>query len=286
MPLHIGIMTTFMEHCLRVCVVKWLRLRRLRKLKLNCWICTLLAACLLLISACGNKEETSGAPTVASPFTPGKEFNLPGTTPDGRLPDLSRATDVFLTDTVNYSALYDITYGTFFPIGGTGSQIVGNVKAQGTIKDDRTNFDASIPGTLLEGKILIAFEDKAGFWGAELPIFPKAATRVGSSHDMIFADDEFVVRVIGSTGSGDAFSGTIYYRLRTNSDVVQYQYPNGAYFTARPCTQVTVTCGGGNCPGYTQPDTRTKCVNYMSTSNSSVKKLGTFGGKYSSWVTQ
>ncbi|MFM8314492.1 MAG: hypothetical protein ACKOA8_09425, partial [Deltaproteobacteria bacterium] len=135
----------------------------------------------------------------------------------------------------------------------------------------------------IDGSLFLAFEDQFGFWAAQWDrAFPGTGIQVTSSGnpylDIIFADDDLVVRAIGTTSS-NTFYGTLYYRLRQSGDTA--------------CKQVTQTCTSTwngttftvPCPPQFTYDSVTPCRNYMNPSNSQVKNLGNFSNDFSKITT-
>ncbi len=216
---------------------------------------------LSLFSCGGNEENSNPIPTPSQDPTP-NPTSIPTPTPsvDSRLPDLTNAVSIRLTDAVNFSGLKDLAKTVFLPL-------VGDSKIKMSIDGGRENS--------VSGSVLISFEDSEGFWGAQLSSFDKTGIRTSDMLDMIFADDEFVLRVVG-TISEDNIYGNIFYRIRVPND---YE-----------CKKIVVICP----PVYTWPywylpnncneniDLVTPCRNYMSFEL--VKNLGSFIGVYSKWV--
>lgn len=215
--------------------------------------------CTAMIAACGGSKETTN--NVPVPVDPTTQTTTTTYTPpvnpgqDPRLPALqSKAVVLRLTDPTTYTGLQELAQVLFLPL-------VGDPKVAMDISGGRD--------TLVTGKILVSFEDQEGYWGALLDSFGDTGARSSGGLDMIFADDEIVVRMVGSL-SGDSLDGLVYYRIRQTGDTA--------------CKKQIRTCAPGQpCP---QPDVTTPCRNYMQFGVSQVKQLGSFHSSYSNWVVQ
>lgn len=268
---------------------------------------SLVGACtLFFVVSCGSpKNSTNAIPQAQNPeVKPPQTITIPPPPTDGRIPDLSTAASVNLTDFTNLSGLIAIS-------GGVTAPLVGDPKVIVHLPTTNTQ-------SLYAGDLLFTFEDKAGFWGAQLSLFAKktvnaydASTKtltnsqftngqlVGSSLDMIFGDSELVVRMTGTVNAAGDLNGNLYYRIPQPGETA--------------CHQVQVNCVAN--PNYIQPyyqyypyranpnyrndatnplglcsyaaDTASKCSQYMNTGNATVKKLGTFVKKNyrTSWAT-
>lgn len=229
------------------------------------------------IAACSNTTQTSGSvPTPSNPAS-GTQTTLTVPTPsqNPNIPDLTNAVPINLVDKTSYSGLMDISSGQVYP------PLVGDPLIDMQL--------TSGGGTVVNGQVLVAFEDSQEFWGAELPSFNGMGTALANSLDMTFADEDLVVRVIGSISSG-TLNGNIYYRVRQSGEIA--------------CENVTVTCelsgyiyattsrGVRQLIGHsrdssqcnTNYDTVTPCQQYVDTSNPQVKQLGSFEATYSNWA--
>lgn len=222
----------------------------------------------LFLAGCGDQSsQTSTLPAPASPNGPGAGLpTTPSTTPSG-LPDLSRANPINLIDKINFSGLSDL-------LSASNQIVVSPMVLEPLIKMTLTN-DRS---TYVKGKLLIAFEDQLGFWGAELPTVDSASVRDAYNVDSIHTDNEFSVRVLTSV-SGTNLYGIIYYRIRRSGET--------------QCLKQTVRCVGPQgqtlpdsfCT-YPTPDIATPCRSYMNPNDTTnVKTLGTFTAKTSDWFT-
>lgn len=250
---------------------------------------------MLLAVGCGKKEDSSIKP----PVTPAPDQTsttpppaaIPTPTPDPRLPDMTGSTVVFLSDKANYSGLSDLA-GNFF------GPLVGDARLVLHLPKSRTQA--------IYGDMTFGFEDNQGFWGASLSSFDGANSLAANKLDMIFADNELLFHVIG-TLSGDKLVGSIYYRVRLPSDAtIRYtvNIPNYGNYTTDPlpyCVKPNIQCtvsypAGYNGPSGTQNtttscpnlpviDSATPCKTFMATTDSNVKKLGTFDVNYSNWTT-
>jgi hypothetical protein len=249
--------------CCSGCCVRW----KLSWRKIDSVVWTVVTV--LVLSSCGKPKEESGAglaPTDPGGTTTTTPVTPETAAPDSRLPNLDGAVAINLVDKVTYKGLEDLAGNLFLPI-------VGDAKVKLELPKSRTAD--------ISGKILIAFEDKLELWWAVLESFPGTGTRSSTQLDIVFADDELVIRTVGNL-SGDNMDGNIYYRIKKSGEdacvkkqvTCEWVYPTG-YF--KPF-------GSSSCP-VTQPDTATPCKAYMNLNDSSVKKLGTFKGKYSSFAT-
>ena len=189
---------------------------------------------------------------------------------------MTNAVPIDLVDETNLTGLKDIAEGQVYP------PLVGDPLINMTI--------TSGGGTVVNGQVLVAFEDSQEFWGAQLPSFNGMGVALANSLDMTFADEDMVIRVMGSINNG-TLDGNIYYRMRQSGDT--------------ECENVTVTCepdgyiyattgrgvrqligfhsrDDGQCN--TNYDTVTPCQQYIDTTNSQVKQLGSFEATYSNWA--
>ena len=241
---------------------------------------TLYTLCLCLgvfLTSCGSPK--SEIDTIASPTDPTPIKDSPDTvvpppvpTPDPRLPDLTGAVPINLIDNINYTGLAELAENVFPPL-------VGDAK----IRLQFTNTRAQN----INGNVLIAFEDNQGFWGAELTSFPGTSVHATTTLDAIFADEQIVIRTMG-TLSGDDLNGTIFYRNRQPNDTACIQ-------TQFTCDEMIYRNGSWIRHSYTEPpfpigcqltvaDTVTPCRTYMNPTNTQVKRLGSFRGKYSNFA--
>ena len=135
------------------------------------------------------------------------------------------------------------------------------------------------------GTIRLAVEDKVGLTARDFPSFAGTGhvtvESTGNVFDMIFADDQIVVRAVGLINSTSTLNATIYYRMRQTGDT--------------ECEAISYTCHDqhGNvvpvsdCYPAGPPDTVAPCENYMGGSSPATKAgvnvLGTFQAHYTSW---
>ncbi len=257
-----------------------------------------LVVCFSVIS-CGKKEDTSTkVPESVNPEhsepAPVAPAPVPTPTPDPRLPDMAGSVAVNLTDKVNYIGLKELAGNVFLPV-------VGDARLVLHLPNSRTSLKGS--------DLLFGFEDNQGFWGASLPSFEGTEslnTAISTDNfDITFADDETLFRVIG-TMLNDKLTGKVYYRVRKSTDPkISFTLPttNGgsSVQSFNYCTKIEFKCSVTYPYGYTGPtgtgtntsvcptqpviDTATPCKTFMSTTDSAVKKLGTFETKYSNWTT-
>ncbi len=243
---------------------------------------------IFLTLACGKKDESTTVPTQSSPdsSTPATTSPVvPTPTPDSRLPDLTGAVGVDLTqkDDQNYAGLAEIAQRNVI------SPVVGDPKFVMRLKNG-SNFG-------LSGNALFAFEDKLGFEAVQISSFGTTGYLQNNVLDMIFASTDILFRVTGSL-SGNTLNGSIYYRLRTAGEAtltytMVHPWDSSKTYTTAPqayCTDVTITCQNSNgvtvaCPNKPSIDTASPCRSFMSISDTNVKKLGNFQTQYSSWIT-
>lgn len=224
------------------------------------WIRCAFLAGLCIVIGCGETKNSPNPIPTPTPVDSGTPTPLPIPAPDAdsRIPDLSGAFPLALTN--GTSALKALAQNVFPPL-------VGDPLISLTIDQTR---EVSIAGN-----ILFAFEDQLGFWGAELPSF--TGLQSDSLIDILFADDEFVLRVVAERKVDD-LSGILYYRLRLAGDTA--------------CRETFVTCEespfGFSFPPYcySRPDTATPCRAYMNLAQASVKSVGSFKAKYSKWAVK
>lgn len=218
------------------------------------WIrCSLGLALILWLSACGDtKSNSNPIPTATPPTATPTPLPVPQPGYDSRLPDLSRAASVNLSDFTHYTALKDLAHNVF-------PELVGNPYLQLNLQKNRE----------LEGTALFTFEDQMGFWGAELSSF--TGLQAGNQTQIIFADDEFVFKVIAVKSSND-LDGILYYRVRVPGDTAC----RNSFVTCEPFSFLPPQC-------IATPDNITPCWAYMNLSSASVKTVGTFKAKYSDW---
>jgi len=248
-----------------------------KELKLKRHIIYLSLVLSLVLISCSKSSSSNSpvgggdGPTVTTIPT----VTVPTSDPYGE--EVRNSTAIDLADKVNYSGLIDIT--------GSGGR-PGNINAP-LVGDARVRFrTTNTRSQSIQGKLFLSFEDQDGFWAAEwASAFPgtgvQTSTTTGKTVDIIFADDDLVVRTQGVVVNQNFF-GALYYRLRQPGE--------------NACRTVTVTCtvtypwgtysfvpaDGQSCPGYsTTADTVTPCRNYMNTSNSQVKRLGNFTTPFS-----
>lgn len=213
---------------------------------------------LLFLVACGDTgSNTTGIPTSGGSGSGGTTPVTPDpTNPTPGLPDLSKSSAINLDDKINYSGLIAIA-------GNVVTPIVGDPRA--VLKITNTT-NLSVNGTLR-----LAFEDKAGFWWADMNSVEGTGVNTSSALDIIFSDNSLTIRIIAGR-SGNLLISNIYYRVRQSGEtqcLPVYCYVNGT----------PVPFGSQFCP-IPKPDTAGICRNYISTTLSSVKKLGTFSASY------
>ncbi|MEZ4752344.1 MAG: hypothetical protein R3B54_17440 [Bdellovibrionota bacterium] len=227
------------------------------------------ALVVLFVAACGQSSSTT-APTPVPPGTttnnsPFPDSNLLSNT---NIPDLSKAVAVNLQDKVNLTAIYDMVSDFTPPL----------------VSDPLVSMTLTKSGVNVAGNILFSIEDELGFWGAIINSFGATGKFQNNVLDVIFSDDEMVMRTIGSV-SGNTLSGSLYYRMRASGE--------------DQCKPVTVYCDvtlpSNWMPWWPSPELPAECnatpnvdpacSAYMNTSASAVKKVGTFvNTSFSNWV--
>lgn len=217
------------------------------------------AIALTVVACGGSKTESSSAPKPVDPTVPTPTPVVTVPTPqDPRIPNLSRAAKLTLTDLVNYTGLQEIA----FPEILNTSALVGDPKIL-------LELPAGRSATFRKSTLLLAVEDSYGLWWMKQSLFPGTGTRTATSFDAIYADDYMVSRVRAAV-SGDDVAGTIYYRIRQTGE--------------NECKPIQFCNAFGQCSA-PQYDSAV-CYAYMDTNNTfSVKSLGTFNTKYSQWAT-
>ena len=119
--------------------------------------------CLGLLVGCGSSEETTSVPQAPAPTNDPGTFDPPTTpVPDPRIPDLSLAVPMTLPDPNDFSGLEEIAGAVFAPLVGDP---LFEMRISGGRSQDVT------------GTILVAFEDREGFWGAQLDSFEDTGFR-------------------------------------------------------------------------------------------------------------
>lgn len=222
---------------------------------------------IFFLTGCGDTgSTTTDAPPVPVAPTDPSDTNvdpLPEipTEPTPGLPDLSGSAALSLSDNINYTGLSDIA-------GNIVTPIVGDPQALLKITNTR---EQSVEGTLL-----VSFEDKLGFWGADLTSVPKSGVNTSQSLDILFTDNALTFRVVASR-LGDTLLSTLYYRVRQSGE--NQCLPVKCYFSWAG-QQYEVPFNSIYCP-IPEPDVVGTCRNYMDPSDSSVKTLGTFSTPYS-----
>lgn len=221
---------------------------------------------IFFLTGCGDTgSTTTGAPPVAvTPTPPVDEVDplpeVPTETTPG-LPNLTGSAALALTDNINYTGLTDIA-------GNIVTPIVGDPQALLKITNTR---DQSVEGTLL-----VSFEDKLGFWGADMTSVPKSGVNTSQSLDILFTDNALTFRVVASR-LGDNLLSTLYYRVRQSGET--QCLPVKCYFNWAG-QQYEVPFNSLYCP-IPEPDVVGTCRNYMNPTDSAVKVLGTFSTPYS-----
>lgn len=238
---------------------------RMRILKSSTLFILSLGAGIFLLGACGQTgSTTTGAPVAVTPTNPTPDVDplpdLPTETTPG-LPDLSGSVALALQDNINYTGLSDIA-------GNIVTPIVGDPRALLRITNTR---EQSVEGTLM-----VSFEDKLGFWGADLVSVPKSGVNTSQSLDILFTDNALTFRVVASR-MGDNLLSTLYYRVRKTGE--NECLPVKCYFNWAG-QQYEVPFNSTYCP-IPAPDVVGTCRTYMEPGNTDVKILGTFSAPYS-----
>lgn len=231
----------------------------------------------LFNAGCSNSSSTNApvSPTDPAPTVPVNPADPTPNDPYGA--DIRASVPIDLANKTQFSGLSDIA-GTGGLPGNIYLPLVGDAKVRLQTTSSRSQS--------IHGNLFLAFEDQQGFWGARWENeFPgtgiQVSTSTGQTLDIIFADDDLVVRIQGVVAS-QTFFGGIYYRLRQPSDTACRQVSVGCTVTY---PWGTYTFPPNQCPSYTQPDLVTPCRNYMSPSNTQVKRLGNFTNTFSNIAT-
>ena len=224
--------------------------------------CAQVVGLILLLVACGDTHTNPNPIPTPTPIDPGAPTPLPTPPPnvDTRIPDLSLAVPVALSDRAGLSALKDMAHNVFAPL-------VGDPLLH--IQFSRTRE------VNVSGKLLFSFEDQFGFWGAELSSFTGVQTN--QQIDIIFADDELVIRAAAER-TGDDLNGLIFYRLRRPFDTACRKTWTSCEVSGYPFFNFPAQC-------FQTPDTTASCREYMNLADSAVKSIGSFQAKYSQWAT-
>jgi len=225
----------------------------------------------LFLAGCSKSSSTTSPVIPEQPTTPVNPGPPPAQDPYG--PDIRASVPIDLADRTQYSGLADIS-GSGGQPGNVFLPIVGDARVR--LQTSTTRLQS------IHGKLFLSFEDQQGFWGARWENeFPgtgiQVTTNQGRSLDIIFADDDLVVRAQGAVVS-EVFFGAIYYRLRQSGDTACRQVSAGCTITY---PWGTYTFPPNQCPNYAPPDLVTPCRNYMNPSNAQVKRLGNFTNSYS-----
>ncbi|NBX92564.1 MAG: hypothetical protein EB078_06335 [Proteobacteria bacterium] len=219
---------------------------------------------LLFLASCGGTgSSTTGIPTAgAGPGGPTNPLPTPPINPTPGLPDLTGAVSLALQDNINYSGLADIA-------GNVVTPVVGDPKVKLQITNTRNQS--------VNGKMLVAFEDKLGFWGADMTSVAGTGANTSSGLDIIFSDNALTFRV-SSIRAGDNLLSTLYYRVRQANEAQCLPVKCYILFGGQ---RYEVPFGSVQCP-MAAPDIVSPCRTYMtpSSSNTAVKTLGTFTVKY------
>ena len=224
---------------------------------------------------CSNSSSNNSPVNPTEPTTPVTPTTP--TTEDPYGPDIRASVPIDLANKTTFSGLADIS-GTGGQPGNIYLPIVGDARIRLQTSSGRTQS--------INGSLFLSFEDQQGFWGARWNNeFPgtglQTTTSTGQNIDIIFADDDLVVRIQGAVVSQNFFGG-IYYRLRQPADTACRQVSYGCTVTY---PWGTYTFPPEQCPNYTQPDLVTPCRNYMNPTNTQVKRLGNFTNTYSNIST-
>jgi len=221
---------------------------------------------LFFLGACGQTgSNTTGVPVSAAPVNPPSPEVDPlpevPTEPNPNLPNLSGSVALALTDNVNYTGLSAIA-------GNIVTPIVGDPRV--LLKTTNTREQS------VEGTLLVSFEDKLGFWGANMVSVPKSGFNTSQSLDILFTDNALTFRVVASR-MGDNLLSTLYYRVRQSGET--QCLPVKCYYTWAG-QRYEVPFNSLYCP-IPAPDVVGTCRSYMDPAQSAVKVLGTFSAPYS-----
>lgn len=225
-------------------------------------VCLVLAVALVL-SACG-EDRTGTIPNAADPFA-GNGGQIPGNGRlDGSIASLMTggvAMNLYdpSTGADNIAGLEDIlkpTHYLYLPL-------VGNPLFKMDIK--------SGSGSTISERVYMSVESKTQAWAAAIAVVEGATLRTSTSLDMTFSDLYLTVRVIAAITTAGKLNGSIYYRNRSLTW-------NGSTWAANEQQCFASSSVPSSATGPACRDA------YMSTSSTSVKKLGSFSANYTDWV--
>ena len=216
----------------------------------------------VLLAACGDTgSNTTGIPTAGgSGGGPTSPLPQDPENPNPNIPDLSKSAVINLEDKINYSGLSAIAGNVVLPI-------VGDPRVVLKITNTRNQE--------VNGTLLLAFEDKLGLWVANMNSVEKTGANTAQALDIIFSDNALTVRITAGR-LGENLLSNIHYRVRQTGET--QCLPAKCYVTFGG-VKYEVPFGSSWCP-IPQPDTAGICRNYMATTQTAVKKLGTFSVKY------
>ncbi len=209
-----------------------------------------------VLAACG-EDRTGSIPQATDPNA-GQGGNLPGFgNRSTSIPNLPNGVEINLFNVSTYAGAEDILKPTHYLVPPVIlSKVQMNLKSN--------------TGSSVAEKVWILIEDQDQGFVAEIPVVSAVTIRNSSSIDMTFSDNYLTVRIRGTISSG-TLSGTIYYRNRVGSWSGSTWVPSEWQCIPRSNSSLTI---GAECRD-----------GYMSTSNSSVKSLGTFvKTSFSSWA--
>lgn len=236
---------------------------------------------LISLSACGGKDTTNTVPQAEDPNW-GAQQPLPQTGPrvDARLPEWTkRSAPISLKVAGNYSDLGALVLapGDFVTLPIVGDPLIAMDIVGGT-------------STQVDGNLYLGIEDKDGFAWREWTSLKQMSFRNASVTDMWFMDDEVVVRATGPVGSDGKYKGDIDFRFRQSGET-QCESTTVTWCDYQPYCRQPAPNGGCYVPWeyYCVEQSRVDfdaaaCQSYMSSSNSSVRRLGKFEVMLSKWL--
>ena len=232
---------------------------------------SLMMASLLLLAACAKEEST------------GNLQNLPPNTNDGRpMPTFPAGTNPSIPPLVLKSVEINRTvtdtqflaqFSEMFRMVPMPPMVQSYVTVQ---IDDASSVKPT-------GRIVVGVEDDFGFLGGLLESVEGATSQDINNLEMIFTDNEVAMRVSAARMSDGKLNGILVYRVRGTEDTCFKK----TYTCTKTVGGVTTTVDNSFCQTDIDNDKAarlTACKNYMSSSNSAVKQLGTFEAVYSNWV--
>lgn len=225
---------------------------------------------LLFLASCGGTSSTTTGRPIVDPEPSGPTSPLPTdpTDPTAGLPDLTGAFSLNLTDKITYSGLAAIAA----PIPLV-TPVVGDPKVLLKVSQ----------ATPITGTIGIGFEHNPGFWWAELNSVEGTGQNTTNNFEIIFSDSQLTLRVsaLKTTPNGNAFNSALLYRVRQANETQCLPSKCSVNWYGQTIDLPLASCFSSTAALEAYKASRVvECQNYMSTSQTQVKNLGTFSGNY------